>query len=275
MSLFDNTATNQQEMMDNIAETLKELQAKDYTNADEKIVNLVKTAQNGNPDALFLCAQAFQLGAGVAKDEEFYLRHYNASAHGGNQKAIKFLIKLYTDGGVAPADSDKALYWKEQLALSGDMEAVQELIVYHSIMGDADSAEKIMLFTQKAAELGDVASAIRMAQISMENGDMAQFVRYTELAAENGFAEAQYNLGIIYYAGEICQPDGAKAFHWTKKAAQAGLGNAMFNLAVMYAEGVGCEKSPEMSAHWLEKAANCDDESVRQMVRQVMEESAE
>ncbi|GHT32760.1 hypothetical protein AGMMS49592_0010 [Endomicrobiia bacterium] len=40
--------------------------------------------------------------------------------------------------------------------------------------------------------------------------------------AEQGFAEAQYNLGVMYYKGEGVKQDYKEAIKWFKKAAEQG-----------------------------------------------------
>ena len=63
-------------------------------------------------------------------------------------------------------------------------------------------------------------------------------VETTETRAGNGDAEAQFSLG-IKFAGEGAAQDYAQAAHWYLKAAEQSHPLAQFNLGIMYAAGQG------------------------------------
>ena len=59
-------------------------------------------------------------------------------------------------------------------------------------------------------------------------------------AADQGHADAQHNLGFIYYNGQGSMPqDYAAAISWYRKAANQGDASAQNNLGVLYANGRG------------------------------------
>ena len=62
--------------------------------------------------------------------------------------------------------------------------------------------------------------------------------QYTE-AAEQGDAEAQYNLGVRYQAGDGVSRNIENAIEWYKKSAGQGFGPAQYNLACCYGMGAG------------------------------------
>jgi hypothetical protein len=53
-------------------------------------------------------------------------------------------------------------------------------------------------------------------------------------AAEQGYAEAQYNLGVMYANGEGVPEDDTEAVKWYRKAAEQGLAKAQYNLGGRY-----------------------------------------
>ena len=57
--------------------------------------------------------------------------------------------------------------------------------------------------------------------------DDAEAVRWYRLAAEQGDANAQYNLGVRYGAGEGVPPDDAEAVRWFRLAAEQGDATAL------------------------------------------------
>ena len=57
--------------------------------------------------------------------------------------------------------------------------------------------------------------------------------------SEQGNAEAQFNLGLIYYLGDGIPRDYKEAVKWYTKAAEQGNADAQYNLGVMYYIGEG------------------------------------
>src|SRR3989344_4783035 len=73
--------------------------------------------------------------------------------------------------------------------------------------------------------------------------------------ADSSDAEAQYNLGVMYYDGKGVPKDVAKAMEWLQKAAAQGNASAQFGLAAMYDMGAGVPKDATKAAEWVQKAA--------------------
>jgi uncharacterized protein len=74
-------------------------------------------------------------------------------------------------------------------------------------------------------------------------------------AAERGHADAQYNLGLMYYDGQGTPLDPSEASRWFRKAAEQGLADAQFNLGLLYAHSRGVEKDYVEASLWLILAA--------------------
>lgn len=74
-------------------------------------------------------------------------------------------------------------------------------------------------------------------------------------AAVQGYAEAQFNLGLMYANGEGVAKDEAKAVEWFRKAAEQGNVDAQNNLGVMYYTGEGAPKDIAKAREWFKKAA--------------------
>ena len=74
-------------------------------------------------------------------------------------------------------------------------------------------------------------------------------------AAARGEAEAQFNLGLIYYKGQGVPQDYVEAFGSFKLASEQGKTEAHFYLGVMYERGEGTAKDHAKAAYWLELAA--------------------
>ena len=77
--------------------------------------------------------------------------------------------------------------------------------------------------------------------------------------AKKGFAQAQYNLGVMYEKGKGVKQNHRKAKKWFSLAADQGLIQAQTTLASMYHEGEGVSKNYEAASKWYHLAAEQGD----------------
>ena len=80
-------------------------------------------------------------------------------------------------------------------------------------------------------------------------------MKWYRKAAEQGNAKAQYNLGMMYYAGQGVPQDHAEAAKWFLKAAEQGIAFAQFNLGLMYDKRHGVPQNFAEAVKWYRKAA--------------------
>ena len=64
--------------------------------------------------------------------------------------------------------------------------------------------------------------------------DDAEAVRWYRQAADQGLAEAQFNLGWMYYKGRGVRQDYAEAVRWYRQAAAQGHASAQTLLGIMH-----------------------------------------
>ena len=83
-------------------------------------------------------------------------------------------------------------------------------------------------------------------------------VETIETRAANGVAEAQFSLG-LRFSGLGVEQDYAQAAHWYLKAADQSHALAQFNLGMMYAAGQGVPRDSTKSMEWMQKAADLGD----------------
>ena len=93
------------------------------------------------------------------------------------------------------------------------------------------------------------------AQVEAETKTFAE----TKAKAEAGDAEAQTNLGAMYYNGQGVEQDFKEAIKWFQKAADLGFSNAQSNLGMMYERGQGLEQDFKEAVKWYQKAAKQGD----------------
>jgi uncharacterized protein len=85
--------------------------------------------------------------------------------------------------------------------------------------------------------------------------DRAEAASWFRMAAEKGHARAQYNLGLTYHKGAGVPQDSVEALKWFRKAAEQGNARAQNNLAVMYHRGDGVPEDSAEAVKWFRKAA--------------------
>ncbi len=90
-------------------------------------------------------------------------------------------------------------------------------------------------------------------------GDYAMALREFRPLANQGNAQAQNNLGTLYYYGKGIPQDHAEALKWYRKAAEQGNADGQYNLGFMYDEGRGVPQDYAEALKWYRKAAEQGD----------------
>ncbi len=75
------------------------------------------------------------------------------------------------------------------------------------------------------------------------------------MAAEQRSAQAEYNLGLVYWKGTGASQDYAKAIEWFRKAAEQGQASAQNSIGIMYLLGNGVVQNYSEAVKWYYKAA--------------------
>ena len=91
--------------------------------------------------------------------------------------------------------------------------------------------------------------------------------------AEKGDAEAQFNLGQIYYEGKGVPQDDSEAAKWYRKAAEKSHRVAQYNLGKCYQMGNGVNKSDAKARKWFSKAADQGDEDAKKQLAKTQPET--
>lgn len=86
---------------------------------------------------------------------------------------------------------------------------------------------------------------------------MAAVYRWTwyRLAADKGHADAQLNMGVMYFEGLGVSKDPQESVKWYVKAAEQGEAMALYNLGQMYLLGQGIPPDRDRAVQWFQKAA--------------------
>ncbi|MBN4048105.1 sel1 repeat family protein [bacterium AH-315-O15] len=113
--------------------------------------------------------------------------------------------------------------------------------------------------TRQQAELG-AADAQNNLGVMYYNGegvplDHVEAVRWYRLAADQGFAAAQLNLGVMYDRGRGVPQDYVEAVRWYRLAVDQGFAAAQYNLGFMYDRGRGVPLDYAEALKWVSLAA--------------------
>ncbi|MFZ4536958.1 tetratricopeptide repeat protein [Propionivibrio sp.] len=104
----------------------------------------------------------------------------------------------------------------------------------------------VLAETPKAEIMLNAVQHLRMGQ-----GEQA--VALWKPLAEGGFADAQFNLGIVYLHGDGVVKNAEEAIKWFRLAAEQGDRQAQQQLGVMILHGVGIAANPEEGYRWINK----------------------
>ncbi len=95
----------------------------------------------------------------------------------------------------------------------------------------------------------------RKGLAAAESGDYAAALREWRPLAEQGHVKAQYDLGVMYFAGRGVLQDYANAVKWFRLAAEQGSGEAQYSLGFMYFKGRGVPEDFEKAHMWFDIAS--------------------
>jgi hypothetical protein len=95
----------------------------------------------------------------------------------------------------------------------------------------------------------------KTAYADYERGDFTAAFKTWRTLALKGDVDSQFNLGVMYEAGQGVPQDYARAFAWYRLAANRGQAEAQDSLGSMYAEGLGVPRDEGKALMWYRKAA--------------------
>jgi Sel1 repeat len=85
---------------------------------------------------------------------------------------------------------------------------------------------------------------------------LAEAARVCRLRAEQGDAQAEYDLGKLYYYGKGVPQSYAEAAEWERKGADHGNAAAQAHLGYLYLNGQGVPQDYALALLWIRKAAD-------------------
>ena len=120
-------------------------------------------------------------------------------------------------------------------------------------------ADDDLATTLAKAQQGDADAQFNLGKMYYDgkgvSQDYAQAHSWLLKAAEQGHARAQNGIGLLYEYGYGVSQDYAQAVAWYRKAAEQGFARGQYNLGVMYYNGNGVKQNYAQAVAWYRKAA--------------------
>ncbi len=231
---------------------------------------------------LFACVlvslASFSAWADVEKGMEAFRRgdyaaakaEWEPLAKSGDAAAQFNLGILYRRGLGVPPDNQRAIGWFERAAVRGHPTAQFNLgLIYEQGIGvppDRSAALRWYRRAAKGAKSDDgfrparSRAQYRLANILLDGDavNRSAGMYWMQQSGENGYAEAQFQLGLAYVAGEDLPRDPALAARWFERAAMQGHAASQVNLGALYESGNGLPRDEAQAAKWYAKAAEQD-----------------
>lgn len=215
-----------------------------------------------NADLKWLKSKVKALEAREAKDNETAFMTYKEVAESGCSEAEFELYLCYKSGLGVDKDEQKALVWLDKAVLDGSARAIVAKAFLLSRDADGGFTNKAIALFEKAAVLGDergkqcyAAGCKIKALEAIVDGDEESALNWYKKSVRFGDAEAMYNYGALYEAGEIVKKNMDEAELWYHRAANLDYAPAQYAMSRMYSAGTGIVKDPEMASALLMKSA--------------------
>ena len=201
-----------------------------------------QAADMGYPLAMMKMGDCYYYGRGVVQDYSRALAWYQKAAENGVTEAC------------AKIDDVKETYLKKMQDLKMNLSLIE---YYQLVQQDADNGNALavsmlnsMLNNLSAQESNKIALAY------MGTKDYEQAVKWFRKAADQGVDEAQYNLGLCYYAGLGVTQNYTSAVEYFRKAAEQGNVKSITYLGNCYEKGLGVKANFRKAVSYYQQAAD-------------------
>lgn len=205
----------------------------------------------------------YSSGIEVETDIPRAIKLFEKAAHAGDQDATMYLAITYAEGKEVEKSIEKAKEYFELLNLQSS-DALRRTLDSATLPGtDLTEVENLKEYGEEMREV------ISQTIVGMQT-EFAKQILYSEgkdfdaefaagllnLAASGGYAEAQSELGVLFYRGQGVERDLDRAVALIADAASQGWVMARYNLAVIISEGHAESYDRSQSEKMVEQAAD-------------------
>ena len=255
-----------------LADLQRGVEAFEAQRYEEAMAELWPLAVAGDPEAAYLLGRMFHAGLGVEAYAKKALVWFGMAAQAGHADAQR-IVGVYHEEGKGGADQDfrKAFAWYEKSAAQGNDRAMRNLArLYSDGRGVKADPQKAFELLTKAAEKGNKDALRNLGYMYYFGvGVRRDPKRAAELFEQAGDEAADFDLGRLYYRGEGVEKDLARAAALFEAAAKEGHPKAQLFLGRMYALGEGVEQDNRKAYYWLSLASSAEAEAAAELLRDV------
>lgn len=247
------------------------------TLAEQSIDEIEKAAEDGDAEAQYLLAIAYNAGEGIAADPErvaYWLRR--AATRGFSRAQFAYGQRLYWGWEGAEINKAEGFDWWLVAAENGNASAMLEIgntYLYGREGVPGKDLTKAEEYFNQALSLGAIEAETALGRLyttkaeeARKAGDTEAFEQanakrldYFQQGARKGASGSMYWLAEMYRYGDYVEVDLQKAIEWYTKSVSAGDIDAATALARLYADesatGLG-EAQPEEAAKYFRIAIN-------------------
>ena len=205
-----------------------------------------KAAEQGHGEARFRLGGMYAKGDGVPQDKAEAACWYRKAALRGHDEAAFELGSMYAAGDGVPQDKAEAACWYRKAAEQKNVRAQWRLgNMYASGEGLSKDTEKALDWCVTAVERGAVLGPayFDVRRVEKEAAEAAGWLR--KAAEWNN--RAQWQLGVMYAAGDGVPQDTKTALDWLRSAVEHGIGYE----GLVYFSAQGEPKDKSRAINWL------------------------
>jgi hypothetical protein len=190
------------------------------------------------------------------KDYKTAAQDFTLAASQGDDVARAQLGFMFAYGIGGPQDTTQALYW---ITLGTEHNNPQADVVMGRLYADGrlvkQDWDKAFQFYSRAADQGFAIGQTGAGEIYQHGAgsikqDFAAAMKNFTLAASQNEAEAEYDLGFMYYSGEGVTKDYVASAEWFAKSANQGNASAATYLGTEFDRGLGVPHDPGRAAYY-------------------------
>jgi TPR repeat protein len=221
--------------------------------SQSRFAQVQKRAQANNAEAQTILASCYDLGHNVAPNRKENIRWLTLAANQGYAPAEYELGHIYLYGSGVPSDYQQALLWEEKAAQQGEAEAQRDLaFMYEQGFGIKADPQQAILWNRKAAAQGERVAQLQLAK-ALEGQNRGEAMEWYQKAGRQELSEAQLRLARMLF--EKPNRNCKAAMAWYERASGNGVAQAMYELGKIYQAGECTQRNPAMAYLWFQTGA--------------------
>lgn len=219
------------------------------------LADIIQGAESGNVEAQYILGGMYEIGLGVARNDNqcaYWWQEAADQGHAGSQKALG---SMYFSGRGVPQDYAESMRWYLMAAEQGHPHAQKYVALgYQRGMGLPVNPEKAAYWKAEAAKQSGPETSVAFIEAYQQeetelHSDQDVFDEFLR-QAEKGTTRAYFYVGAAYTAGTGTPQDYAEAEKWYRKAAEFELHAGMEALGIIYQLGQGVEQDRIEAQTW-------------------------